>query len=433
MATPDTRVFIAFDLTASGGTFFSLNDPVRGVLDSSYVLGGDVLVDVTDYVANVTISRGKSRELDQFQAGHATVTLHNDDRTFDPFYVNSPYHTQILPRKAIAIEINGERAFSGYIDDWDLSYDVSGKSFASVSAIDGFFLLTAAQLEGFTNVSQKSGERVVEILNRPEVAWSASLRDIDTGLATMQADTVDQNTNVLSYLQLVEKSENGALFMNKAGAITFRDRLTIPPLVDTVVFADDGTGIGYTNIEVRYGSENLYNRVVVTNLGGTAQVADSLDSQDLYGVSAYSIDGILLTDDTKALELANYLVGRFDQPELRIESVTATLEDKNSVEVEALVSAEINDVIRVKFTPNKIGDAIDQYGIITGIEHNVTVDRHTVTIKLGSVQDFPLILDNPIYGRLGGSLPVYDDSGTSYDDPLVRYDGSEQFGYILAF
>lgn len=433
MATPVTKVFIAFDLTASGGTFLSLDDPIRGQLDSGYVLGGDVLVDVTDYVASVSISRGKSRELDQFQAGHAAVTLHNDTRIFDPFYASGPYYSQILPRKAIAIEVDGIRAFSGYIDDWDLSYDVSGKSFASVSAVDGFILLTAAQLESFTNVEQKSGERVIDILNRPEVAWSATLRDIDTGTAELQADTVDQNTNVLSYLQLVEKTENGSLFINKGGAITFRDRLTIPPLVDTVVFADDDTAIKYSNIEVRYGSENLYNRVTVTNLGGTAQTTDSLDSQNLYGVSAYSIDGILLQTDEKAAELANYLVGRYDQPELRIESITTYLEDKTGSEIAALLSTEISDVIRVKFTPNGIGDQIDQYGIVTGIDHNIAIDRHTLTIKLGSISDFPLILDHPIYGRLGGSLPLYSDAGTSYDDPLVRYDGSEQFGYILAF
>jgi hypothetical protein len=104
MSNPTTKVFIAFDLTASGGSFFALDDPVRGVLNSSYVLGGDVLVDVTNYVASASISRGKSRELDRFTAGNASVTLHNDDRTFDPFYEDSPYRSQILPRKQVVIE-----------------------------------------------------------------------------------------------------------------------------------------------------------------------------------------------------------------------------------------------------------------------------------------------------------------------------------------
>lgn len=435
MSNPTTKVYIAFDLTASGGSFFALNDPLRGVLDSSYVLGGDVLVDVTNYVARVSIDRGKSRELDRFTAGHASVTLHNDDRTFDPFYADSPFFSQILPRKQVVIESNGVRQFTGYIDDWDLSYELGGKSYASISCIDGFLQLSATQLSEFTNVSQTSGERIVEILNKPEVAWPAGERDIDTGQQTLQADTVAENTNVLQYLQLIESTEPGSLFMSKAGALTFRDRITIPPLVDTLIFADDGRAesVGYSNIEVIYGSENLYNRVIITRESGTPQSADNPASQDIYGVQTLSQDGLLLVADSDALTLANYLLGRYDQPELRFSSLTVNLHDKTTAEQAELLAVEIQDVLRIIFTPNNVGEAIDRYGLVTGIKHSIGIDTHTVTFDFGSVQDFPIILDDPIYGRLGGALPLYDDIGTSYDDDLVRYDGTEEFGYILAF
>jgi hypothetical protein len=435
MANPDTRVFIAFDLTASGGSFFALNDPVRGVLDSDYVLGGDVLVDVTNYVASVSIDRGKSRELDRFTAGNASVTLHNDDRTFDPFYADSPFFSQILPRKQVVIETNGIRQFTGYIDDWDLSYELGGKSFASISCVDGFLQLSATQIDSFTNVSQLSGARIETIINRPEVAWPAGERDIDPGQETLQADVVPENTNALQYLQLVESTEPGALFMSKSGALTFRDRITVPPLVDTLIFADDerAESVGYSDIEVVYGSENLYNRVIVTREGGTPQVADNPASQAIYGVQTLSLDGLLLTSDADSLVLADYLLGRYDQPELRFSSLRVNLHDKNTADQAELLAVEIQDVLKIIFTPNGIGDAIDRYGLVTGIKHSIGIDTHTVTFDFGSVQDFPLILDDPIYGRLGGALPLYDDIGTSYDDDLVRYDGTEEFGYILAF
>jgi hypothetical protein len=435
MANPDTKVFIAFDLTASGGSFFALNDPVRGVLDSQFVLGGDVLVDVTNYVASVSISRGKSRELDRFTAGNATVTLHNDDRTFDPFYELSPYRSQILPRKQVVIETNGIRQFTGFIDDWDLTYELGGKSFASISCIDGFLQLSATQLSEFTNIVQTSGERINTIINRPEVAWPAGERDIDLGQETLVDDTVEENTNVLQYLQLVESTEPGSLFMSKSGALTFRDRITIPPLVDTLIFADDerAESVGYNNIEVVYGSENLYNRVIVTRLDGTPQAVDNPASQAIYGVQTLSLDGLLLTTDEDSLLLAEYLLGRYDQPELRFSSLQVTLHDKSTADQAELLATEIQDVIKIVFTPNGLGDAIERYGLVTGIKHSIGIDTHTVTFDFGSVQDFPLILDDPIFGRLGGSLPLYDDIGTSYDDDLVRYDGQEEFGYILAF
>jgi hypothetical protein len=435
MAVPDTKVFIGFDLAASGGNLLTLNDTTKGKLNSTYVLGGDVLTDVTQYVASVSVNRGKSRELDRYTAGNASVTLHNDTRIFDPFNTSSIYYSQILPRKPIAIETNGDRVFTGFIDDWDLSYDISGKSFASVSAVDGFLRLSAAELDSFTATSQLSSDRITAILNRPEVAWPIANRAIATGLTTLQADVVPENSNALQYLQLVETTENGRFFIDRSGAVTFKNRLTIPPLTSTVTFADDATAnaIGYTNIGVVYGSENLYNRVTITRAGGTPQVADSLASQNLYGIAAYSIDGVLLTTDTEALALAEYLVGLYDEPELRINEITVNLHDKTSTQVDNLLNIEIADVVNVIFTPNRIGTAINQYAIVTGIKNNIGIDRHELTFDLGSVSAFPLILDNPIYGRLGGSLPVYDSSTTAYDAALINYDGSEQFGYVLAY
>lgn len=435
MANPETKVYIAFDLTASGGNFFALDDPVRGELDSTYVLGGDILVDVTQYVASVSIDRGKSRELDRFTAGNATVVLHNDDRTFDPFYADGPYFSQILPRKQVVIETNGIRQFSGYIDDWDLEYQLGGKSFATITCIDGFLQLSAAELSAFTNVSQTSGERIIEILNRPEVAWPAGERDIDTGQATLQADTVADNTNVLQYLQLVEASEPGALFINKSGALTFRDRITTPPIINTIIFADDerAESVKYNTVEVMYGSELLHNRITITRTGGTAQVADDLVSQSIYGVQALSQDGLLIDTDENAAQLANYLLGKYNEPELRFSAVGVTLHDKSTSDQAEILNLEINDVVLIVFTPNGVGDPIEEYGVITGITHSIGIATHQVTFEFGTVQDFPLILDNPEYGRLGGSLPLYNDVSTSYDDPLVRYDGTEEFGYILAF
>lgn len=435
MATPTTKVYIGFDLAASGGNLFTLNDTTKGKLDSVYVLGGDVLTDVTQYVSSVSVDRGKSRELDRYTAGHASVTLHNDSRIFDPFNTSSPYYTQILPRKPIAIETNGERVFTGFIDDWDLTYDISGKSYASVSAVDGFLRLSAAELDSFTTTSQLSSARITAILNRPEVAWPIANRNIATGLTTLQADVVPENANALQYLQLVETTENGQLFIDRSGLVTFKNRVTIPPLTTTITFADDATvnAIRYTNIGVVYGSENLYNRVTITRAGGTPQVADSFTSQAAYGVAAYSIDGVLLTSNTEALALASYLVGLYDEPELRINEITVALHDKTPTEVDNLLNIEIADVINVIFTPNKIGSAINQYAIVTGIRNDIGIDRHELTFNLGSVSSFPIILDNAIYGRLGGSLPIYDSATTAYDAPLINYDGSEQFGYVLAY
>lgn len=437
MAVPTTQVFIGFDLTASGNYYFTLDDPVEGVLNSDYVLGGgDILVDVTEYVQNVSINRGKSRELDRFTAGNASVVLHNDTRIFDPFYTSGPYYGQILPRKQVIITSNGVRQFTGFIDDWDLSYELGNKSYASISCVDAFLQLSATQLSAFTNVVQQSGQRVEAILNRPEVQWSPFARNIDTGKQALQADIVDINTNVLQYLQDVETTESGALFIDKTGAVTFKDRTSnVPPVVDTLIFADDGRAqsVPYTQIQVIYGSELLHNRVILTRETGVPQLVENTDSQAIYGIQTLSIDGLLTDDDTDVRILASYLVNRYSKPELRFSNLTVTLHDKSVSDQLELLDVEINDVLRIVFTPNGIGDPIDDYGLVTGIQHDIGIDAHYITFEFGFAQDFPIILDNPVYGRLGGSFPVYDDAATTYDDSAVTYDGTVQFGYVLAF
>jgi hypothetical protein len=44
-------------------------------------------------------------------------------------------------------------------------------------------------------------------------------RDIGPGQSTLDADVVESTTNVLAYLQLVETSEFGALFIGRQGAL----------------------------------------------------------------------------------------------------------------------------------------------------------------------------------------------------------------------
>lgn len=433
MANPTTQVFIAFDLSESGGSFFTLDDTVRGVLDAPFILGGNILTDVTDHVASVSISRGKSNELDRYTAGNASITLHNNDRAFDPFYDAGPYYTQIEPRKEVAIETNGIRQFSGLIDDWDLQYQLGNQSFATVSAVDGLIQLTATELTEFTNIEEKSGERVLRILNRLEVNWPSGKRDIEEGKRTLQADTVAENTNVLQYLQLIASTEAGQIFISRDGKLVFQDRIVGPPILDTLIFSDgthtaiasNPTVVDYSDIQVVYGSENLYNRITVTRAGGLPQTADSPNSQALYGVQTLSLDGLLLVDDQEAAELASYLLGIYDEPDLRISSVEVNLHNKTTEQQGKLLDIDLQDVFLVAFTPNGIGDPFEQYGIIQGIRESIGIDFHKITYDFGSLRKFPFVLDHPVYGVLGGGLPLYDAVDSIYDSPLVRYNGSE--------
>jgi hypothetical protein len=401
MSIPATTVELGFDLSALGGPFFILDDPVQGVLDNTeYTLGGTLFYDVSEFVRNVSVRRGKSRQLDRFTAGVANIELNNNSRAFDPENASSPFFGQIIPKRTIKVETGGSAVFYGVVDDWNLSYDLSGLSTTDADCVDGFTLLAQRALSAHTATSELSGARINAVLDRSEVNWPASLRDIDTGSQTLQADVVADGTNVLEYLQLVTDTEPGSIFIGSDGFIVFKDRSVAPVSAGQVTFSDDGTGVEFSEVQVVYGSELLYNYVQVErNNGGTAIVFDT-DSINSYGQQALILDNLLMNSDASALELANYLLSQYSEPEYRFETLTVKLEALSNSDQIAVIGLEIGDVCEIKFTPNNVGTQIDKYATIIRIDHDIQPASHSITFGFQTLDYASLVLDDLEFGIL---------------------------------
>jgi hypothetical protein len=408
MSRPDTRVRIAFDLAAGGaGDFFTLDDPVNGELDDApFGLAGDILEDVTDDVRSVTVRRGRSRELERYQAGAATVSLDNQGRKYDPAAGTAitPYGASMRPRKAVTISTAGVAVFSGVVDDWDLDYSLDGDHMANVKITDGFVFLANQEIEPHTATAQTTGERITAILDRAEIAWPAGKRAIDTGSATLQADVIGGTADpkpvpALAYLQKVDEAEQGALFMGADGSVTFRGRSALQVLTD-VVFADDGSGIEYTNISASYGAEELRNRVTVTRLNGGTATAEDTDSIAAYGAIDYEIRDSLLADDPQAQSLADRIVARYAEPLLRIDGIEVVLNALTGSQVAEVLSLDLGSLVRVLYTPSGIGDPIDQFVQLDSIEHTIDPTQHRVRLSFSQGEAPAFVLDSPTFGLL---------------------------------
>ena len=425
MALPTKTVEIGFDLSGSGAPFFTLDDPTAGLLDNTeFTLGGTLFYDVTDYVIGINSNRGRSRELDKYNAGSLEVIFDNTTRVFDPEYVDSPFNGQIIPHRQIRVQSNGTAVFYGLIDDWNLNYNPSGDNTASAVASDGFTLLAQQSLSAHTATPQLTGARINAVLDRPEVGWPADLRNIDLGQVDLQGDTVSEGAGVLTYLQIVEQTEPGSLFISKDGYVTFQDSLTGPSSATSVDLTDDGSGIPFSGINVVYGSELLYNRVVVTRAGGSPQVAEDIDSQNAYGISSLNLDGLLFTNDGDSLTLAQYLVQQYSEPEYRFDSLTIQMSELSTVQQNQVLTLELTDQVRIKFTPNGIGDPIIKYAGITGIEHRVGIFVHELTFRFETLDYAAFVLDDPIFGVLAG-VTTYDLSSVTYSSSAINYDGND--------
>lgn len=409
MSRPDTKVRIAFDLAAGGvGNFFTLDDPVKGELDNApFGLAGDILEDVTEDVRAITVRRGRSRELERYQAGAATVALDNSERKYDPAAGTAvtPFGASMRPRKAVTITSASVPVFSGVVDDWDLNYQLEGDHVASVKITDGFVFLAGQDIEPHTTTAQSTGERINAILNRAEIAWPASRRDIDTGAATLQADAIGgtaadpQPVNALQYLQKVDEAEQGALYVGANGSLVFRDRSALQILTETK-FADDGSGIPFNNIVASYGSEELRNRITVSRLNGGTAVASDADSITAYGAIDYEIRDTLLADDTQAQSLANVILARYKEPLLRIDGIEVVFNALTDAQVAEVLGLELGALVQVVYTPSGIGDPIDQFVRLDSIEHSIDAFTHRVRLSFSQGEAPALVLDSPTFGLL---------------------------------
>lgn len=402
-----TRVEVAFELTVGDTPYFRLNDPVKGVLNNpDFRLGGPIWIDITDRVASVNVKRGKNRELERYNAGSAGVTLHNEDRTFDPLNESSPYVGNIIPRRGIRVTTASYPRFTGLIEDWNLDYDVSGKSDASIVAADAFTLLAQQSLTAGTATAQSTGERVEAVLSMPTVAWPLTQRIIDEGSAQVGSDVYDTQESALTYLQKVEASEQGQLFMDRQGNVRFVNGAVTPTSeLSTVFFSDQGDGVPYVSATVSYGTELLYNQVTVESPLFTATQGNA-ESQDKYGITTTDVSTLLSTSN--AVEsLALFWVAKYGEPEYRFQDLTVSLEGLTGSQAEAVLNVELGDIVQISFTPNGIGSAINRYGQVNKIEDTITADRHTIVFGFGSLQFSFLVLDDVGFGILDQNVLAF--------------------------
>jgi hypothetical protein len=415
MPAPDVKVEFGFDLGQRDPFAFVLDSATRGVLDGTeFTLGGERYFDITDRLVTAQIRRGKSQALDRIDAGVVSVTVDNSDREFDPLYENGPYFGQLIPRRSVRVSSNGLPVFVGFIDDFDIQYEPGVQSVVRIEASDALSVLTNSGLEEFTPDSELSGARINTVLDRPEVDWPAELRDIDLGNSLMLDADVAEGTGTLTYLQLVSNSEFGTLFLSKDGKITFRERNSVPNIPD-IVFSDEVvagvyTGIQFADVNIVYGSENLYNRITLENadIFPEQAFAEDATSQAVYGPRTLSQTGLLIQEPEQLQFLADFFLARYKEPQYRFETVTVVLDTLSTVNQDKVLDLEIGDIVLVRFEPSDIPPAIEQYCRIIGINHDWTPGSKNISFSLERLDFAVFILDDLVLGELDNDRLAYE-------------------------
>jgi hypothetical protein len=408
MPAPVVKVELGADLGDRDPNSFKLDDAIKGVLDNTtYTLGGTRFFDITDRLLSASTSRGKNQALDRIDAGNLNIVVDNYDRLFDPLYASGFYFGELIPGKEIRVSCNDFPVIYGTIDDIDIAYEPVNRSVTSFQATDGLSFLTQNNLpEVFPDV-ELSGARVTRILDLPEIDWPADKRSIDTGNSLMSDTDVAQGTQAIGYLQLIATSESGEVFVSKDNNFVFRQRNSTPNLPN-IIFTDEASIPGFTVIPfaelgVVYGTEELYNRIILTNdlpLFPDEVIVEDLDSQVLYGPHSYTQSG-LLNDTLSDLEsLADFLLLRFKEPQYRFSSLSVILDILSEAQQDEILDLEIGDIVQVRFTPSGIPPAIEQYVQVIGISHDWQNNEKRINLSLERLDFSLFVLDNPVVGIL---------------------------------
>jgi hypothetical protein len=407
MTVPVMQVLVGFQSTTGFGTPFQLNDSFYGVLDTAGrgTLGGVTFVDLTSIVESVNITRGRNRQLDQFNSGTATIAFNNQTEVLNPSNTASPYYPFVLPRCPVQILANGIPIYTGLVTDWNLDYAISNKDMMYASCADNFTVLANQALNAVTPSAQATGTRINTILDLTEINYQGA-RSIDTGSSTLGAFAIDQDTVCLNYLQQVNTSEQGYLFMSANGTLTFKGRSSVLNPVAGATFNTDGTGLPYQTLINQYGDELLYNYVITQSPAGAVQTTSNATSIALYQAQQYALTNLLNSTTTEVAGLGNYLLGKYQNPVLRFTGLSTQLTalstaDQNialTLDLTSICSVVKNFVVGTPATET-------QTLIVSGVSHNITPGSHIISYTFESTDGNQyLTLDDAIFGTLNNNL-----------------------------
>jgi hypothetical protein len=404
------QVLVGFQSTTGFGTPFMLDDSFYGVLNTAGrgTLGGVTFVDLTSLVESVNITRGRSRQLDQFNSGTATIAFNNITQVLNPSNTSSPYYPFVLPRCPVQILANGIPIYTGLITDWNLDYDISNQDMMYATCADNFTVLANQALNAITPSAQASGTRINTVLDLAEINYQGA-RSIDTGSSTLGAFAISQDTNCLNYLQLINTSEQGYLFMSAAGTLTYKGRSSVLNPVAGATFNTDGTGLPYQTLINQYGDELLYNYIVTQSPAGAAQTASNAASIALYQAQQYALTDLLNSTTSEVAGLGNYLLGKYQNPVLRFTGLSTQMNALSTANQNILLRLDLTSICTVvkNFvvgTPTTETQTL----IVSGISHSITPGSHIIAYTFESTDGNQyMTLDNTIFGTLNTNLLAF--------------------------
>ncbi len=412
MTVPVIHAVINF---STGPSFAQAMILDSGILGTNILAdAASVIVDVSNVVDSIETKRGRNPQADQFQTGTLTMRIVDQVGAFNPQNPASPYFQLLTPMRKVQITATYGATtypiFAGFITSYTTTTPKNANDvvYTTITAVDAFRLAQNAQVSTVagTSAGQLSGARINALLDA--IDWPASMRDVDAGLTTMQADPGTARTS-LAAMQTVETSEYGALYVDAAGSFVFQDRDVTAGSTGLapVVFNDNGSDISYFNAVWRLDDTLVYNSASITRTGGTAQVATNTASIDKYFVHSYNQQNLLMETDAVALDYAQAYVASRAETSIRCDAIQLDLyTDNYNTGIIAALDLDYFDPVTIT-TNQPGGSTLTKTLQVFGVAQSITPNSWKTTLTTLEPIIDGFILDSSIYGLLDSGVLSY--------------------------
>lgn len=407
-------------------------------------------------VASWTIERGRSFELDQTDAGRATVKINDVDGLLDPTNTGGPYFGKIEPLLQAAIcrwnpvTDTWEQRFRGFIDDLNYKFDPSQRiNFLEVSLVDIFEVLAAIEMvpgafghtpdpgsEGQIQFNEANMDaRIVQVLG--DAGFTGAGVDwyvVFTGNVTLYKTIYSPGETPLTVAQEAADAEFPGVsnvYADRFGRFVVHGRLAKfdPGGVSSGVTDDvwdwhdwqagDGATVAANPAQFAHirrfafnrGLSKIINSALASSIDVTVPAQTDSDATSIgqYGIRSRSWPNLLtksglLDSSTTAQELSKfveYAIDNYSQPENRPTELTFRSKDPNhagaSENWRLMSKVDISDRIEVTISAPGGGGFTAEPFFVEGIREssaplNQDYDNDTVTLDVSPAAYFA---DNP--------------------------------------
>jgi len=412
MTVPTVNAVINF---STGPSFAQAMILDQGILGTNVLAdSAAVIVDVSNVVDSIQTIRGRNAQADQFQTGTLSLRIVDQNGDFNPQNPAGPYYNLLTPMRKVQITATYGATtypiFSGFITSYTTTTPKNANDvvYTTIQAVDAFRLAQNAQISTVagTSAGQLSGTRINALLDA--IDWPASMRDVDAGLTTMQADPGSARTS-LAAMQTVEISEYGALYVDAAGSFVFQDRAVTAGSTGATptVFNDNGSDISYFNAVWRLDDTLVYNSASITRTGGTAQVAINQPSIDKYFVHSYNQQNLLMQTDAVALDYAQAYVASRAETSIRCDAIQLDLyTDNYNTGIIAALDLDYFDPVTIT-TNQPGGSTLTKTLQVFGVAQSITPNSWKTTLTTLEPIIDGFILNSSLYGVLDTSVLAY--------------------------